>query len=260
MISGQIGLEGVKMTKCEKFGEILQTTNYSLFNKLLGNRKIREAHVAQLMVSMSKKQLIVPIIVNQNMEIVDGQHRFEAIRRLGLTCYYIGIEGYNLEDCHILNANNKTYRLEDFENGFCELGYDEYKRLREFRFKFPFLSMQLCLLYLAGGYKKNVYDDFKNGNYKIDNYELACMWAERTFDFQKFGIKFVGSRNFNLAMIKLYSSPKYDHARMLSKIEYQTGDLRPQAKEKFYLEMLCNVYNLRTKDEDRIYPYELVRR
>lgn len=243
---------------CERYGEILSTTEYGLFHKLLGNRKIDEHHVMRLMDSMSQKQLIVPIIVNENLEIIDGQHRFEACRRLGLPIFYIGIEGYRLEECHILNANNRTYSIRDFLEGYAQLGYDEYKKVKEFSTKYPFLSLHLCQIYLTGGVRKDKQSDFKSGNFKISDYSLACLWAERTFDFQQYSLKFFTNRNFNTALLRFYRHPKYDHKRMLQKIAYASGMLKHQPKEKLFVENLCELYNFKARGEDeKIYPHEL---
>ena len=43
---------------------------------------------------MTEKLLMCPIIVNENYEIIDGQHRYSASKELGLPIRYIVGEGY----------------------------------------------------------------------------------------------------------------------------------------------------------------------
>lgn len=246
---------------CTRYGEILKSDNYNLFHKLKGNRKINEAHVLALMQSLKQVQLIVPIIVNSKMEIIDGQHRYEACRRLELPIYYIGMEGYGIEECHILNANNRTYKPEDFLKGYTELGYEEYKKFSEFRLKYPFLSMHLCQIYLLGGVRKDRdLNTFKQGNFKVDNWDKACLWAERTYDFLPYAKGFLTNRNFNTTMLRMYQHDKYDHKKMIHKASLQAGEFRLQGKEKYFMEMMCNIYNFRSREDEKIYPHELQKR
>ena len=62
------------------FGNIMVTENYDMFKKIGGNRKINKANYAKIVKSMKEEQLIIPIVVNERYEIIDGQHRYTACR------------------------------------------------------------------------------------------------------------------------------------------------------------------------------------
>lgn len=65
--------------------KVYVTDKYSIFRRLSGNRDVKEARVKKIMRSIEKVGYIPnPIIVNENMEVVDGQGRLEAVKRLGL--------------------------------------------------------------------------------------------------------------------------------------------------------------------------------
>lgn len=53
---------------------IYETYDYSLFNLIGGNRLINVLNYKKLMKSIDEKQLLIPILVNEKMEIIDGQH------------------------------------------------------------------------------------------------------------------------------------------------------------------------------------------
>lgn len=93
---------------------IQSTTNYNQFNKLVGNREIHEGHVQNLVISMQKYYMPVPIVVNSKMEVVEGQHRIEACKRLNLPVYYIIDENANLQDVHELNKYRRSWSTLDF--------------------------------------------------------------------------------------------------------------------------------------------------
>ena len=70
-------------------GQIHWTTDYDIFKQLLGNREINYNHVRRLIKSMQEEYLIVPIQVNEKMEVIDGQHRIAACKELGFPIYYM---------------------------------------------------------------------------------------------------------------------------------------------------------------------------
>jgi hypothetical protein len=71
-------------------------------------------------------------------QIVEGQHRFEAGKRLGMSefpCYVIDwLEGCDEDEIQniiiSLNANNKAWTIYDFVKSFADRGDEEYKVLK----------------------------------------------------------------------------------------------------------------------------------
>ena len=61
---------------------VYKTTDYGQFKNIEGNRGINLKHVNTLVTSITEKDLQIPIIVDQNMRVVDGQHRLEAYKKL----------------------------------------------------------------------------------------------------------------------------------------------------------------------------------
>lgn len=112
-------------------GKIYETKNYSKFKKLKDNRIVTGARTSDLIESISKRNLTVPIIINEKFEILDGQGRFEARKALGLPIPYIIEQGGTIEDCILLNRYNKPWALADFINTYADQGDENYIRLRE---------------------------------------------------------------------------------------------------------------------------------
>jgi len=123
-----------------KFGSILITSDYGIFKKLRGNRDIDETHVTRLMESIRRKDLGVPICCNHQMEILDGQHRLEARKRLQISVpYYVSAEDYGLEEVQMVNAKQKGWSIEDYAQSFIALGNKDYQVYDWFRkrYKLP---------------------------------------------------------------------------------------------------------------------------
>ena len=83
-------------------GNILQTSEYEKFKVLGGNRRIDHSHKVAESIK-NHGQLLAPITVNEKFEIIDGQNRFEAFKRLNLPVQYIVSEGYGINECVAMN-------------------------------------------------------------------------------------------------------------------------------------------------------------
>ena len=87
------------------FDIVLRTSDYSVFNIMTGNRDVPEIRVRKIKDSIQKNGYIFnPIICNEKMEVVDGQGRLEALKRLGLPVEYIVHPGLTVSDCIVMNA------------------------------------------------------------------------------------------------------------------------------------------------------------
>lgn len=107
----------------------------------LGNRDTYDAHINKFETLLSDYGFMdaLKVIPGDNCyQIVEGQHRFEAGKRLGMTqfpCYVIDwLEGCDEDEIQniiiSLNANNKAWTIYDFVKSFADRGDEEYKVLK----------------------------------------------------------------------------------------------------------------------------------
>ena len=66
-----------------------ETKNYDYFYYINGNRNIDSKKVKKLENSIRESGLLLPVLVTDDGGILDGQHRFVALRRLGLPVHYV---------------------------------------------------------------------------------------------------------------------------------------------------------------------------
>ena len=63
--------------------EIFRTNKYEIFKQLKGNREVSPKRISKIINSIKEVGYIInPIIVNEKMEVIDGQGRLEALRIL----------------------------------------------------------------------------------------------------------------------------------------------------------------------------------
>ena len=135
--------------------KILRTEDYSIFKTMKGNRELRGRHIIclELAISQSLDRIsCYPILVNENMEIIDGQHRLQALRNLGQPVYYMIAEGMRLKDTQALNAISRGWSPIDYALSYSVLGnkaYDLYLKLKE-RFG---LNHDVLITYIGGDVK-----------------------------------------------------------------------------------------------------------
>ena len=66
-----------------------ETKNYDKFNFVLENRDINNINLKKIESSILEIGIQVPIIVNQNYDIIEGQHRFIALRKNKMVVPYV---------------------------------------------------------------------------------------------------------------------------------------------------------------------------
>ena len=103
----QIEVE-LKSKKKRVVNQVIETDEYSLF-VTDSSHEIIHVYVERLKKSMQENYLMSPIIVNENMMIIDGYHRFRAAQQLYYPIRYIKVEGYALTKTQKLNALKAKY-------------------------------------------------------------------------------------------------------------------------------------------------------
>ena len=106
------------------------TRDYSIFKRLVGNRDIPESRISKIVESIQSIGWVHnPIIVNEKMEVIDGQGRLTALQRLKMPVEYVIAEGAGNRECIYMNMNMVNWKLPDFIKSYAEQGDENYQRL-----------------------------------------------------------------------------------------------------------------------------------
>jgi len=250
----------------KEVNQVYETNDYSKFKTLEGNRSVNKLHVKRLRDSFSRSYLQSPIIINENDEIIDGQHRFLAAKHLGLPINYIICKGYGLEEVQILNTNMKNWTKHDYLNAFCDLGYPEYLRFRHFMRKFPDFGITSCETMLTGELgrrniqaskdndfidsksRKYAARDFEEGNLIINDYNYAVECGHKILQIKPFYDGF-NRKVFVVAMMGIFRIEEYNHDQLISKLENQPSALQHCSNVTQYKLMIEEIYNYRSRNK-----------
>lgn len=243
--NGVIAMPGVNQHKIE----VLRTKDYHLFSHLEGNRNINRQHVNRLVESMKEQYLVSPIIVNGKYEIIDGQHRFEAIKLLGLPLLYIMVKQYGLEEVQRFNTNQKNFSYDDFANGYIDLGKEDYRILKDFKDKYDF-DWGVSIAMLTGMAARSGLDSqkFKDGEFKVKSLAKATEMADKITQIGQYYSEYT-RKYFIYAAMKMIKLPGYDHKHFMNKLKYMSTKLVTCNSVEDYVKLLEYIYNYKTRSE-----------
>lgn len=238
---------------------INQTKDYSIFKQHPLNRAVNQRHVENIKKSMLNRLTPTYIKVDKEFRIVDGQHRFEALRQLGYPIKYIQ-DDFTTEDMKNENTNKKNWGLPEFVDHYAKSGVESYQKLL-FLSKFHNLSLGVIInIYKdysnhdsvrANSVNKsnnNINSKILNGYFDFDSNELDIKITRIKKVTNNFKLKTI-PRNLIYAIIRLLKRKDYNHERMIHKSETFPQLYRKCIKIDDYVEMLEDIYNYRSQDK-----------
>lgn len=247
--------------------QVNSTTDYSKFKTLQGNRNVNSLHVRRLRESFKESYLLSPIVVNQNFEIIDGQHRFEAAKELNLPINFIICNNYSLKEVQLLNTNMKNWKKEDYLNAYCDLGYPEYLKFKEFITQFPEFGMAsaeaILTNSLSGGHVskssselKGIINEsgtyavryFQEGDLQIPDYEKSVENAEKIMMIKPYYDGF-HRPTFVRAMLGIFKIDYYCHSKLIERLAANPTALQHCANVTQYKFMIEDIYNFRSREK-----------
>ncbi len=238
------------------------TLDYSKIKTISGNRMVNPRNVEIIAKSMTEKQLCVPAILNEYMEVIDGQHRFDACKKLGLPFYYIVIAGYDLKDVQRINSHMKNWTLYDFLNTYIDLfklghkEYEDYARLKVFMddYGFPLPTALTIADFKIGPLITR--NQFQLGNFKFNNENDARIFSDELKDlFSPLDDSKWKNGSFVKCFSELYHYEDYNHAWMAKNVYRLTaGDLTfgKLSGLASFRNALVEAYNYRLARKDKI--------
>jgi hypothetical protein len=168
--------------------KVTSTTHYAQFKKLNGQRDVIEKRITSLILSIKEKNklYLFPIIVNKNFEVIDGQHRLEAARRLKIPIYYLIDDEGNERDTLIIHSNRYNWQLHDYVNYFAKIGNQDYITINElwelYRSRVGAFSIFLCIIQMFCLKNKRSSEKLRTGTLVLSNIDKMKSFLDETLD------------------------------------------------------------------------------
>lgn len=260
--------------------QVMQTENYDMFKLMAGNRKINQSKVKQLTSEIWRNGLQIPIVVNENYEVADGQHRLQACRELGVPVMYIIRHGITIKDAANANTAGSNWTTRDWINYHAEQGNEEYRKLVDWiafcndegmtnlnlaiYFAQNKLTSRRFYMYSDGiirtgtkrlpkGVQKmhDLGSSVRLGKWEFANLDVARDLLYAYLDFKETAV-WAKKLNFVTTLIKVMRIKAFDRKQLLKQIESYPQMWHNCPTSDLFLDMIENIYNYRKNHRNRL--------
>lgn len=240
------------MQHVESNTKIYYTTEYGRFKFLKGNRDINEAKVNKIKEVIESGVDVLryaPIIVNEAMEIIDGQHRYAVSRELRTNVYYVVHKEATLSIVPTINSNHTKWRNVDFLNSYLDLKKPAYIALDEFIKEFHGVSLNTAIKMFHSGTPQDggAIEHFRDGNLS-DKHSAYSYSVANTLQTLAPHTDNPFSSRFFLVMMQLQNNGLYDHTQMLRKLEETGMRIESVKTVKTIIQEMEQIINHRAKN------------
>lgn len=254
--------------------KIYETTSYDVFSFITGNRDLNENKVNQLAGEIKTNGLLMPIMVNGKYQVIDGQHRLMACRKINVPVQYFIRENATVETAANVNMAGSNWQNEDWINKYAEQGVPDYVVLRDWIKKCRVHGIRqgdaiklaqntarqgTYSMYSDGvirktvstkrqaqnGVKKlyNAGSDIRLGKWQKGDMKLANNLLEIVLMFREF--PFYCKSGFIVALIRVCRIPEFKPDSLLSQARKYRKLFSHQSSSDDFIEMFDEVYNKR---------------
>ena len=223
------------------------TDEYDLFKTCGEQRLLRPALVAKITRSMKRLGFVAttPIVVNEQMEIIDGQHRFQAAKNLGIPFYFLVDDRLKVGDVREMAKAAAAWSFDDYVTSHVRQGNADYIRLRDLK-ELSGLGWSAFMHGAFADYRGRE-EDIALGRFNLsERKEAEIIDFLAKFDIFKPIYKYWMHRGFVVACAIIFSHANYDHEQMKARLEYQSTRLVRCANAEDYVKLLESIYNYKS--------------
>lgn len=202
---------------------IFGTYDYSIFKNYIGvQRDVKQSNVKSIIESIEIKEMILPIIVNENMQVIDGHHLLIARKQSKLPIYYTILEGYSEKEIRLINSHRKNWMSIDLLKSYqYDLKSKVYPYVETICIKNNIPSNIVNLIL-----SKNTMEGTKSNNRTLQKQlfkDDTTNWANLDTVVKRIGIykKYAKSmRSHRYFYSALFANPKLDCTELEKAVEY----------------------------------------
>lgn len=227
---------------------IFETTNYEMFKFLDQNRQPQNRPM--LTDSIKKHGLLMPIDVNEKMQIIDGQHRFLACKQLGLPVQY-RVVYYDTKLLFEVNNLQQKWGVADWLNAARHSGHGStinfYNACGHLMNNDNVAVLAECYATGTGNMVRAIKNflglqvtdrgtsyrvDLQAGNFLFNTFELVLKYK---------------AQRLTVPQLRTLKTLLFDNEKTIDAMRLRdivlTGDIYPTTDFKFYREQLVRLYN-----------------
>lgn len=224
---------------------------YDQFEENPHQRDLNLRHVQKLAGLMKKYGFLPskPVQVyrrGKKLVIVDGHHRYQAAKSLGIEFYYV-IESTAAQESMIdENVAVKTWALIDYIHYYSNNGNSHYQELIRYAAKGIPMTMAASMLYGQSACSGNAQRFVKEGTFKVKDRAQINRICQLIDDLGSHN-QAAKSRTFIGVISKCAFTPAIDWETLVKKLRAQSGTLEKTNNADQMLLQIEEIYNFRSQ-------------
>lgn len=229
--------------------QVYETTDYEIFTYKRDNRQVKEN--LKLKEEIRAVGILIPVLVNEKYEVIDGQHRVEIARNLKKKVPFIVMIGAGKKEIISINTTSKQWALGDFISSYAEEGIEEYEKMKKLLDDYDVPVGTLCSLAFNSTDSTRPTNKIRAGQLKFTNYEFLVSFLEF---YQELVDKTVLENNSSLpkSLYTLYRLKKFEPNRILDKSGLIAEKLRGVTQQGMTTQIILECYNQRLRSDNEI--------
>lgn len=236
------------------------TRDYGAFKSILGNRDLSQRKINRIISDIENGLDMLrycPIIVDRDMNVIDGQHRLFVARQIRSNIWYVISDTLSLIDIARINSNTEKWKPSDFLNAYLVHGLEDYKILDEFVNR-QGISLGIGIKLLSQGCvsgtgitQKKVMPDFQQGKFKVNHMDYAEELMAVVKRFSSFNKHL--TRDFIHAIHLLLKAGKANIDDLVRNFNHDSSQLDKCDSVKDHMNALELIYNWKKKERHLIF-------
>ncbi|MGX0346575.1 hypothetical protein ACUXOE_001813 [Staphylococcus cohnii] len=194
--------------------EVYKTEDLDIFKFTKFNRNVL---ITKEMLEQAEEGFISPVIVNEHMVVIDGQHRVEHARKADVPVEYIIKPGLNEHDIVRMNTTQRKWNMLNYIESYANQGSEEYVSLLNLLNKKYAGTTVVISVARNKTTSSGITELIKSGNFEFINFE-------ETLNFFKYYEKFRKETDTPkrtkpaLALYSLFRIEGFDGDRLIRKV------------------------------------------
>lgn len=234
---------------------IWKSYDYEKFKFFKSNRPIKANR--GLIESISKRDLTPykPVLVTNNFEIIDGQHRFYACKAAKKPIYYIFVENGRESDIINLNKDQSKFSPKHFLHHFTVKGNENYVRVTKLINSWPELTLAMVFRVLGMG--GNGMKRFKEGRMILTSQhiiEIKDLMEVYLIILNQIDKRLIGRKMALWDALRTIYSAGLDIKTLKRQITRFPHVWKAASLHEEFLQQIENIYNYHKRDKIIIAP------
>lgn len=247
-----------------------QVLSYANFEYGNLNRRIDESNFKRKVKSIKEYGLLSRLTVtlrNGKYFIIDGQHRFLAMKELGIpiTMDMLEVKSYQGEEWLIkimseMNGQILKWKGMNYVEVYASAGSQTYQNIMDFCNTFPDFGITAYIPMLTVGNKKGskcTKHYLENGEFEVGSWKLTTQVANALMEIKEYTDLYKHFQ-FVKAFCRIFLYPDYKHDIFISQLKkgkhIRNGEdvFYGTANVEVFLSLIKDVYNKSLRNENRI--------